>query len=361
MPPVIQLKLFEPYRLGKIELSNRIVMAPLTRNRAGPGNVPTALAAKYYGQRASAGLIVSEATQISPEGQGYQATPGIHSLDQIEGWKHVTEAVHSKGGRIFLQLWHVGRVSHVSLQPGGRPPVAPSAIRAKTKTFVGGNFLEVSEPRALDLSEIPIIVDSYRLAARNAINAGFDGVEVHGANGYLLDQFLRDGINRRADIFGGPIENRSRLLLEVMRVVIDEIGADRVGIRLSPVTPANDAKDSDPQSLFNYVVDQLEKLAPVYIHVIEGATGGARDFLPFDYGELRKRFSRTYIANNGYTLELATEAIATGRADLVAFGKLFISNPDLVERFRLRASLNEPNKATFFGGGAEGYTDYPTL
>lgn len=355
------IKLFEPYQFGKITLRNRIVMAPLTRNRAAKGNIPSALAVKYYAQRASAGLIVTEATQISPEGQGYEATPGIHSREQVEGWKKVTEAVHARGGRIVVQLWHVGRVSHVRLQPNGQAPVAPSAIRAKTKTFVDGQFIDVSEPRALRADELPGIVAAYRQAARNAIEAGFDGVEIHGANGYLLDQFLRDSSNKRTDDYGGSIQNRARLLLEVTKAVADEIGAGRTGIRISPVTPANDVSDSDPQPLFDYVVEQLDKLGLLFIHVIEGATGGARDFVPFDYGALRRRFRGTYIANNGYTLELAKEAVAAGRADLIAFGKLFISNPDLVERLRAGAQLTDPDKTTFYGGGEKGYVDYPAL
>lgn len=353
--------LFDSYRLGALTLPNRIVMAPLTRNRAGAGNVPTALMAEYYAQRASAGLIVAEATQVVPEGQGYQDTPGIHSAAQIAGWKQVTEAVHARAGRIFLQLWHVGRVSHVSLQPGGQAPVAPSAIRAKTKTFVGGTFTDVSEPRALRLDEIPAIVEGYRKGAANAIAAGFDGVEIHGANGYLLDQFLRDGINQRTDAYGGSIENRARLLLEVTEAIVKEIGAERTGIRISPVTPANDAVDSNPQPLFNYVVEQLDRLGLVYIHVIEGATGGPRDNLPFDYGALRSRYRGAWIANNGYDRAMAENTVASGRADLIAFGRPFISNPDLVERLRRESPLAQLNRATLYGGGAEGYTDYPAL
>ncbi|MEK9969003.1 MAG: alkene reductase [Ferrovibrio sp.] len=353
--------LFDSYRLGALTLPNRIVMAPLTRNRAGAGNVPTALMAEYYAQRAGAGLIVAEATQVMPEGQGYQDTPGIHSAEQVAGWKKVTDAVHAKGGRIFLQLWHVGRVSHVSLQPGGQAPVAPSAIRAKTKTFVGGTFADVSEPRALRLDEIPGIVAAYRKGAANAIAAGFDGVEIHGANGYLLDQFLRDGINQRTDAYGGSIENRARLLLEVTQAIVEEIGAARTGIRISPVTPANDAADSNPQPLFNYVVEQLDRLGLVYIHVIEGSTGGPRDNLPFDYGALRSRYRGTWMTNNGYDRAMADNAIASGRADLVAFGRPFIGNPDLVERLRREAPLAQLNRATLYGGGAEGYTDYTPL
>lgn len=354
--------LFTPHQLGPLTLPTRIVMAPLTRNRAGAGNVPTELMAEYYGQRAEAGLIVAEATQVCPEGQGYEATPGIHSDAQIAGWKRVTDTVHARGGRIFLQLWHVGRVSHVSLQPNGQKPVAPSAIRADTKTFVGGEFVDVSEPRALELQEIPGIVAAYRTGAANAIAAGFDGVEIHGANGYLLDQFLRDGSNRRDDLYGGSIENRARLMLQVAQAVAGEIGPQRTGIRLSPVTPANDARDSNPQPLFEYVVEQLDRLDLVYIHLIEGQTGGDRNFgAGFDYGALRRRFRGSWIVNNGYSAEMAEAAIGSGYADLVAFGRSFISNPDLVTRLRRRAPLAKANRATFYGGGAEGYTDYPTL
>jgi N-ethylmaleimide reductase len=353
-------KLFEPYRLGSLELPNRLVMAPLTRNRAALGNVPSSLSAKYYAQRASAGLIISEATQVAAEGQGYEATPGIHSPEQIEGWREVTKAVHAKGGRIFLQLWHVGRVSHVSLQPGGQPPVAPSAIKANTKTFIAGTFADTSVPRALRRDEIPGIIAAYRRGAANAIAAGFDGVELHGANGYLIDQFLRDGSNRRGDDYGGTIENRARLLIEVLGEVIAEAGADRVGIRLSPVSPSNDISDSNPSALFSYVVERIDALAPVSIHVVEGATGGDRNFgAPFDYGELRRKFRGTYIANNGYDSATAADAVASSRADLVAFGKAFLANPDLVARLRASAQLNVPDKATFYGGGEKGYTDYP--
>jgi len=355
-------KLFEPYKLGPITLPNRLVMAPLTRNRAiPPGMVPSPLAVEYYGQRASAGLLVTEATQISQQGQGYQDTPGIYSKDQVEGWKKVTDRVHERGGRIFLQLWHVGRISHTDLQPGGGKPVAPSAIRAKGKTFVGGQFVDVSEPRALELTEIPGIIDDFKRGAANALAAGFDGVEVHGANGYLLDQFARDGTNKRTDAYGGSIENRAKLMLEVSRAVAAEAGPEKTGIRISPVTPANDTTDSNPQPLFDYIVDSLEALKLVYIHVIEGATGGPRDVAPFDYASLRKRFKRAYIANNGYDFELATRQLAANAADLIAFGKPFISNPDLVERLKKGAPLNEWDKNTFYGGGAKGYTDYPTL
>jgi len=358
-PPI---KLLEPFKLGPITLPNRLVMAPLTRNRAvPPGMVPSPLAVDYYSQRASAALLVTEASQISQQGQGYQDTPGIYSKEQVAGWRKVTDRVHERGGRIFIQIWHVGRISHTSLQPGGGKPVAPSAIRAKGKTFVNGIFTEISEPRALELSEIAGIIEDFRRAAANANAAGFDGVEIHGANGYLLDQFAKDGTNRRTDAYGGSIENRARLMLEVAKVVASEAGAERTGIRFSPVTPSNDVSDSNPQPLFDHIADELDALKLTYIHVIEGATGGPRDFATFDYASLRKRFRGTYIANNGYDFELATKQLEAGAADLIAFGKPFISNPDLVERLRRGAPLNAWDKATFYGGGAKGYTDYPTL
>ena len=354
-------KLFEPFKLGPITLPNRLVMAPLTRNRAVEGLVPSPLAVEYYAQRVAAGLLITEATQVSQQGQGYQDTPGIYSREQVAGWRRVTDRVHARGGRIFLQLWHVGRISHTSLQLNGGAPVAPSAIRAKGKTFVGGTITDISEPRELELSEIPGIVESFRRGAANAIAAEFDGVEIHGANGYLLDQFAKNGANKRTDAYGGSIENRARLMLEVGKAVTAEAGAERTGIRISPVTPANDISDSDPQPLFDYIVDHLNTLKLAYIHVIEGATGGARDIAPFDYTSLRGRFKGAYIANNGYDLELANRVLAANEADLIAFGKLFIANPDLVERFKRGAPLNAPDKATFYGGGARGYTDYPAL
>jgi N-ethylmaleimide reductase len=357
--------LFDPIRLGDIALANRVVMAPLTRNRAVAGRVPSPLAIDYYAQRASAGLIVTEATQIAPLGQGYLDTPGIYSADQVDGWRRVTRAVHARGGRIGLQLWHVGRISHVSLLPDGEVPVAPSAITAKTKTLTADGLQPVSSPRALAIDELPGIVDQYRTAARHAIDAGFDGVEVHGANGYLLDQFLRSGSNHRSDAYGGSIENRARLLLEVMGAVTQEIGAGRTGLRLSPVTPSNDASDGDPQALFEHVAEQLAPLHLAFVHVIEGATGGARDVLAngiaFDYDAMRSRVKAPWIVNNGYDRRMAIETIASGKADAVAFGRPFIANPDLVERLKLDAPLAVPDRATFYGGGAKGYTDYPTL
>ena len=353
--------IYAPYTLGKATLSNHIVMAPLTRNRADAEFVPGDLAVQYYQQRASAGLIISEATQISQQGQGYQDTPGIYTSAQIEGWRKVTDAVHAKGGHIFLQLWHVGRVSHVDLQPSGAAPVAPSAIRAETKTFVNNGFVDVSEPRALELSEIPGIVEDFRNAAANAIAAGFDGVEVHGANGYLLDQFAKDGANTRTDAYGGSVENRARLMIEVSAAVAKEIGADRTGIRISPVSPANGVSGTNAQAQFNYIVSELDKLGLVYLHVVEGATGGPRDAAPFDFAELRSRFGNTYIANNGYTADLAAQKLADGSADLFAFGRPFIANPDLVQRFKTGAPLAALNPATLYGGGSAGYTDYPAL
>ena len=357
-----QTKLFEPFKLGPIMLPNRLVMAPLTRNRAvPPGMVPSPLAVDYYGQRASAGLLVTEASQVSQQGQGYQDTPGIYSKEQVAGWRKVTDRVHEKGGRIFIQIWHVGRISHDSLQPNGGKPVAPSAIRAKGKTFVNNSFTDISEPRALELSEIPGIIEDFKRGTDNALTAGFDGVEIQGANGYLLDQFAKDGTNQRSDTYGGSIENRARLMLEVSKAVAAVAGAERTGIRISPVTPANDASDSNPQPLFDHIVDGLNALKLTYIHVIEGATGGPRDIAPFDYASLRKRFKQAYVANNGYDFDLANKVLEASVADLIAFGKPFISNPDLVERLKKGAPLNEWDKNTFYGGGAKGYTDYPTL
>ncbi len=362
--------LFDPVRAGALHLSNRIVMAPLTRNRA-PGAVPTPLMATYYSQRASAGLLITEATAISHQGQGYADVPGLYAPEHIAGWRRITDAVHAQGGKIVVQLWHVGRVSHTSLQPGGQAPVAPSAITAKTKTVLieqgVPTFVETSAPRALELSELPGIVNDYRLAACAAIAAGFDGLEVHGANGYLLDQFLKRGSNQRSDAYGGSIENRIRLLLEVMQVICAEIGADRVGLRLSPVTPANDVLDAEPQPLFEYLVRQLAPLGLAYLHIIEGATGGLRDLpdRPFDYPALKSAFrnaggSAAWMVNNGYDRTLADQAVHDG-ADLVAFGKLFIANPDLVRRLRDGSALNAPDRTTFYGGQEQGYTDYPAL
>jgi N-ethylmaleimide reductase len=363
--------LFDPTQAGDLQLANRIVMAPLTRNRS-PEAIPPDIAQTYYAQRASAGLLITEATAISHQGQGYSDVPGLYGTEQLDSWKKVTQAVHDQGGKIVVQLWHVGRVSHNDLQPDGGKPVAPSAITAKTKTVLIRDgvpaFVETSEPRALDASEIPGIVHSYQAAARNAVEtAGFDGVEIHGANGYLLDQFLKDGSNQRTDDYGGSMENRARLLLEVTRAVTDAVGGGRTGIRLSPVTPANDAKDSDPQPLFDHVVKQLATMNLAYIHIIEGATGGPRviDDRPFDYAALKAAYRSAggkgaWMVNNGYDKALAEQAVADG-ADLVAFGRPYIANPDLVERLKAGAPLNTPDKATFYGGREKGYTDYPVL
>jgi len=347
-----------------------VVMAPLTRNRA-PNAIPTSLMATYYAQRASAGLIISEATAISPQGQGYADVPGLYGTEQLDGWKKVTHAVHQAGGKIVVQLWHVGRVSHTSLQPNSEAPVAPSAIRAHTKTVLikdgVAGFVETSTPRALTLEEIPDIVRDYAHAARNAIDAGFDGVEIHAANGYLIDQFLKTGSNQRTDDYGGSITNRTRFLLEVTRAVVDAIGANRTGIRLSPVTPANDVHDDHPQALFEYVVRHLGPMNLAYIHVIEGSTGGERVLAdrPFDYAALKAAYQQAgghgaWMVNNGYTLDLANQAVAEG-ADLVAFGRPFIANPDLVDRLRVGGPFNTVERATLYGGGEHGYTDYPTL
>jgi N-ethylmaleimide reductase len=356
--------LFNPFNLNGLMLKNRMVMAPLTRNRAIHGSdVPHPLNADYYSQRASAGLIISEATQISPTAKGYAWTPGIYSPEQVSGWKLVTEAVHAKGGAIFAQLWHVGRISHSSLQPNGVLPVAPSAIiPAGLKTFIEtGAFAEISTPRALSLAEIPAIVADYRQAARNAIDAGFDGVEIHAANGYLIQQFLSDGANQRTDCYGGSINNRMRFALEVTEGIISEIGAHRTGIRLSPVSPANGRLDSSPVDLYFSLVHELDRLNIAYIHLVEGATGGARDVQDFDYGALRHQFKGAWMVNNGYTRDMAIKAISTDYADLVAFGKLYIANPDLVERFKQDAELNSLDQTTLYGGTEKGYTDYPTL
>ncbi|WP_454743579.1 alkene reductase [Cupriavidus necator] len=356
--------LFQPIKLGRIELANRMAMAPLTRSRADDNLVPTDMAVEYYSQRASLGLIIAEATQVSTTAQGYTNTPGIYTPEQIAGWKKVTDAVHAKGSKIFLQIWHTGRISHTHFQPGNQAPVAPSAIAANAKIYINGQgYVECSPARALETAEIAGIIDDFRSAAANAIQAGFDGVEIHGAHGYLLDSFLRDGTNKRGDAYGGSIENRARFLLEVMAAVIAEIGADRVGVRLAPVSPVNNAVESNPQPLFEYVVRELEKLHPVYIHVVEGCTGGPRDNVPFDYEALRRLYTGVWMVNNGYTKEMAEDTIRNGRADLVSFGRKMITNPDLPRRFRENKPLNRPfEDAPLYGGDdAHGYVDYPVL
>ena len=353
--------LFTPLRLGRLEMPNRIVMAPLTRNRAGEGNVPQPINTTYYMQRASAGLIITEATPISAMAHGYPATPGIHSREQVAGWKQVVDAVHSHGGRIFMQLWHVGRISHPSLLPGGALPVAPSAIRPAGQAYTYEGLQDFVTPRAQEREELPALVEEYRVAAKNALDAGFDGVEIHAANGYLLDQFLRDGTNRRSDAYGGAIPNRARLLLEVTATVCSVWGADRVGVRISPINPFNDIHDSNPQALFEHVAEVLNPFGLAYLHVVEVGIGESEGLPPFDFVALRQRFRGNYMANGGYDKARANAALATNLVDCVAFGVPYIANPDLVERFARDAALNAADQATFYGGGAQGYTDYPML
>lgn len=352
--------LFSPVKLGSIAMSNRMVMAPLTRNRASMEGVPQEINVTYYEQRASAGLIITEATPISPMGHGYPLLPGIYTDAQIAGWKKVTDAVHAKGGKIVIQLWHVGRISHPTLL-NGATPVAPSAIKPAGKAFTFDGLVDYVTPRALEANELPGIVADYVQAAKNALKAGFDGVEIHSANGYLLDQFLRDGSNQRTDSYGGSIENRARLLMEVTKAVVDAIGSDKVGLRLSPVNPFNDMKDSNPQAVFNYVTEQLNQFNLAYLHVVEGGIHGGGVADPFDFAAMRKLCKSPYIANLSYDKARGNAAIASGHADAVAYGVPFISNPDLVERFRKDAPLNEADSSSFYGGTEKGYTDYPTL
>jgi N-ethylmaleimide reductase len=355
--------LFDPLRIGALSLRSRLVMAPLTRNRA-PGTVPSPAMATYYAQRADpatgAGLIVSEATQISAQGRGYEDTPGIHDAAQVAAWRPVTEAVHARGGLIVCQLWHVGRISHHALQPGGGAPVSSTQRPAASRSLVGGSFVPCSPPRALRDDEIAGVIADYAHAARCAMEAGFDGVEVHAANGYLIEQFLRDAINTRPGPWGGGPDGRTQLLLEVMTAVAREAGAARTGLRLSPVTPANDAaQDSDPQGLYGHAVRRLAPLGLAFLHVVEGSTGGPRDHAPFDYDALRADFGGAWIVNNGYTGAMAAEVLSDGRADAVAFGRPFIANPDLGRRLREGLPLAEPDRQTFYRGGERGYTDYP--
>jgi len=356
------IDIFSPFRLGPLDLPNRVVMAPMTRNRAGPGNVPTALNATYYAQRAGAGLIVSEATQVSPQGVGYPGTPGIHSAEQVAGWKLVTDAVHGAGGRIFLQLWHVGRISHPSLQPSGALPVAPSAIAPAGQAWTTNGMKAFVTPHALETNEIPGIVEDYRRGARNARDAGFDGVELHGANGYLIDQFLRDGTNKRTDRYGGSASNRARFLIEVTQALIGEWGGERVGVRLSPTNPYNDIADSNPAATFSTAARELNRLGIAYLHIVEPGPGD-----PVAAGEtpdirfFRKVWRGPLIANKGYDLERANAVLRDGTADLVSFAALYLANPDLDERFRRGGPFNPPDRKTFYGGAAKGYTDYPAL
>ncbi|WP_133716382.1 alkene reductase [Methylocaldum gracile] len=365
--------IFEPYALGPYTLKNRMVMAPLTRSRAGqPGNVPTDLNALYYAQRASAGLIISEATQVSQQGQGYAWTPGIHTPDQVVGWRSVAEAVHRAGGLIFMQLWHVGRISHPALQPDGQLPVAPSAIRPSGTAFIvnergEGEMVPFVTPRAMAIEEMPYIVKQYAHGASNALHAGLDGVEIHAANGYLLDQFLNTSSNHRTDEYGGPVENRARLLMEVVAAVCRVWGPQRVGVRLSPLGSFNDMGDDDPEALFGHVAEQLNRFNLAYLHIVEPEMARDPASPSFDprgpamMELIRAKYSGTLIVCGGYDYRKAVACLEEGRADLVAFGRLFIANPDLPERFRQNAELNPPDESTYYGGGAKGYVDYPTL
>lgn len=362
--------LFQPLQLGAVRLSHRVVMAPLTRMRSRqPGDVPRALNAEYYGQRAtSGGLQIAEATDVSAQARGYPGAPGVYSPEQVAGWRLVTDAVHARGGVIFLQIWHTGRISHSSMQPGGALPVAPSAVAARGNHFdASGRPVPFETPRALRLDELPRIVADFRKAAANAIAAGFDGVEVHGANGYLLDQFSQDGTNRRTDAYGGPIENRARLLLETADAVAAEIGAGRTGVRLSPWGSYNGMSDSDPGALFDTITDELGRRGLAYLHLIEprvrqeSDTNEFRADAPDAAARFRGRFGGTLIAAGGFAGETAAAAIAAGQVDAVAFGRIFLANPDLVQRLRLGAPLNRHDRSTFYGGDARGYTDYPAL
>jgi len=354
--------LFSPYALGDIELRNRMILSPMTRSRALDGNVPNPLAATYYAQRASAGLLVSEATQVSPQGVGYIRTPGIHSPAQVAGWKKVTEAVHQAGGRIFAQLWHVGRVSHPDFH-GGALPVAPSALPVEGEAFTQNGKVKIVTPRALETRELPGIVEQFRSAAENAKAAGFDGVELHGANGYLLDQFLRDGSNRRTDDYGGSIENRARFPLEVTEAVLGVWDPQRVGYKLSPYFAGSSMSDSNPAATFSYLAQQLNKLGLAYLHIGEAIAGpmAAPAGTPRVTPLLRERFSGALIANGGYDAQTAHAAIARGEVDLVSFGVPFLANPDLPARYWQNAPLNSPDYATFYAGEEKGYIDYPAL
>lgn len=361
--------LARPFRIGPLELPHRVVMAPMTRNRAGPGNAPQALNAEYYSQRASAALVITEATQVSEQGVGYPLTPGIHSPGQVAGWRAVTDAVHRAGGRIAIQLWHVGRISHSSLQPGGALPVAPSAIAAAGEAMTFEGMKPFETPRALETGEIPGIVAQFRRGARNALEAGFDAVEIHGGNGYLLDQFVRDGTNRRADAYGGPLENRLRLPLEVARAVAEIWGADRVGYRMSPYQRFNDMSDGAPEATFAALAGALAGLRLAWLHVVEsdapGRDAGQGDAAAFVasrpplFRALRETFGGALMVNSAYDGARGAAVLEAGQADLVSYATLFLANPDLPKRLIDGGPLNEPVRKTFYGGGAEGYTDYP--
>jgi N-ethylmaleimide reductase len=365
--------LFQPYKLGTLTLPHRIVMAPLTRSRARqPGNVPTSLNACYYAQRASAALIISEATQVSMQGQGYAWTPGIHSREQVEGWRLVTDAVHDAAGLIFLQLWHVGRISHPSLQPDNMLPVAPSAITPAGKAFIEnekgeGELVPFVRPRALQIEEMPYIIQQYARGARNALAANFDGVEVHGANGYLIDQFINSSTNHRTDAYGGPAEHRARLLIEAVEAVSEIWGPDRVGVRLSPMGALNDISDSDPETTFGTIAQMLSDFRFAYLHLVNpAATAIEKGEVPDARAQqllalMREKYHGTLILAGGFDRDTAEEWLKQGKADLIAFGRKFLANPDLPERFRAREQLNPDDPTTYYGGGAKGYTDYPSL
>ncbi len=361
--------LFSPFELGPYRLSNRIVMAPMTRSRAEqPGNIPSRLNAIYYAQRASAGLIVTEGAQISPQGQGYPWTPGIHTAEQIEGWRTVADEVHAAGGHLFLQLWHVGRISHPSFQPKGELPVAPSAITPAGEAFVLNEqgqpaMVPFVTPRALELSELPEIINQYVQASKNALSAGIDGVEIHAANGYLLDQFISSGTNQRNDAYGGSIENRIRLLLEVTDAVSRVCGAERVGVRISPFGTFNDMSDEDPEALFEAIADALSSRGLGYLHIVDPTFDGEASIRSRGQQlmtSLRHRFAGTLILCGGYDRSRADTALKEGRADLIGFGRPFISNPDLPMRLETGAPLTAPDPTLFYGGGIQGYVDYPT-
>ena len=355
------MDLFSPIHIGKLNLKNRVIMAPLTRCRSVEENVPNDLMATYYAQRASAGLIISEATQISTQGIGYPCTPGIHTQAQVQGWKKVTQAVHDKDGAIFLQLWHVGRISH-SAYHGGALPVAPSAIKPAGEVYTFEGMKAYETPRALEVEEIKSIVKDYASAAKNAIEAGFDGVEIHGANGYLIDEFLRDGTNIREDAYGGSIENRSRFLFEIIEAVVAEIGADKTGLRLSPSGTFNDMTDSDPQTHFTYVCEKLNDYGLAYLHIVDALEGDIRHGANIvELSILRDAYKGVLITCGEYDKQRGNTVIAGHQADAVAYGTLFISNPDLPERFKLNAELNEADINTFYTQDEKGYTDYPTL